>query len=323
MRGLQTVKRSFVWRHHLFSRHQRQRTKYQDDAISTSPTTTPPALQDSSTVTDSFQVTLPLPGEAGRYEQEPWRPPESAPRNSHTPTVHFRRAFTVCKDLDYADGNEDFFVWADDRGGAAIFDGATESFAARRWVRMLAAAWKTNPQLDFEHLQSRYEDEIDTLNLGWAQAQARQRGSFTTLASVTPTEGGLAATLIGDSCIALCKDNAVLQMLPSSDPSFFRSTPEALASTPNLLTVNKELMDACSWIIPLEPGEIDCVVLMTDAIGHWVTSEPASSEESRIESVLACRGEDQWSALVQHERASGRMKADDSTVVVLGVGSES
>ncbi len=34
-------------------------------------------------------------------------------------------------------------------------------------------------------------------------------------------------------------------------------------------------------------------------------------------------GEDQWSALVQHERASGRMKADDSTVVVLSVGSES
>jgi hypothetical protein len=62
---------------------------------------------------------------------------------------------------------------------------------------------------------------------------------------------------------------------------------------------------------------------MTDAIGHWVTSEPESSDESRIESVLACRDEDQWSALVQRERASGRMKVDDSTVVVLYVGSES
>lgn len=323
MRGLQAVKRSFVWRHHFLSRHQRNKFKHQDDAITAAPTPTPSGLKGSSPVADSFQETTHVHGEADRRERKPWRPHGSAPRSSHTPTVHFRRAFTVCKDLDYADGNEDFFIWADDRGGAAIFDGATESFAARRWVRMIAAAWEANPQLDFKQLQSQYEDEIDSLNLGWAQAQARQRGSFTTIASVTPARGGLSATLIGDSCIALCKNNAVLEMLPSSDPSFFGSTPEALASTPNLLTVNTELMNACSWVIPLEPGDIDCVVLMTDAIGHWVTSEPESSDESRIESVLACRDEDQWSALVQRERASGRMKVDDSTVVVLYVGSES
>lgn len=255
-------------------------------------------------------------------QQEPWRPTQLPLRNSETPALTFNRAFTVCKDMEYPDGNEDFFVWSENRCGAAIFDGATESFAARRWVHLVATAWRQHSQLDFEGLQNEYEKEIDALDLGWAEAQARLRGSFTTLASVSPTSGGLAATIIGDSCIALCRGNDAVEFHPSSDPEFFRSVPEALASSSTLLSANEDLMTACSWTIPIESGEVDRVVLMTDAVGHWVTSEAAPHENSRLASLLACRVEEEWSTLVQEERIARRMKADDSTVVVLDISGE-
>lgn len=322
MRVMRAMKRWLVWGyqvvfHDLLRRRQPEENHDSVDSASTLAIEADPAF---GTIAGEGPVAS-SPAE-NVERQEPWRPTQLPLRSSKTPVLTFNRAFTVCKDMEYPDGNEDFFVWSEDRCGAAIFDGATESFAARRWVHLVATAWRQHSQLDFEGLQNEYEKEIDALDLGWAEAQARLRGSFTTLASVSPTSGGLAATIIGDSCIALCKGNDAVEFHPSSDPEFFRSVPEALATSSTLLSANEDLMTACSWTIPIEPEEVDRIVLMTDAVGHWVTSEAAPHENSRLASLLACCVEEEWSTLVQEERIAGRMKADDSTVVVLDVGGE-
>ena len=261
-----------------------------------------------------------LPPQLTRDIPEPrWTPTITPVTGTAVPCLSLRAGWTVCKDPELPDSNEDAAVWIPNRQAAAVFDGATESFAAKRWVSILRDGWKRAGALDLPSLQQQYADEITSMNLTWAQQQASERGSFTTLASVEPTDGGLAATCIGDSAIILIREATIVQAFPSRDPQYYSSVPDALGSHSTLLDSGQELLRLCSWTIPLDPGEIDCIALVTDAVAVWLLLDNSSSEPSRLTRTLAIDQSDDWEALVTAERAAGHMKVDDSTVLLLEV----
>jgi serine/threonine protein phosphatase PrpC len=157
------------------------------------------------------------------------------------------------------------------------------------------------------------------MDLSWAQHEASQRGSFTTIASIEPAPGGLNATCVGDSAIVLLRDGDIVDAFPSPDPAHYSSVPDALGSSADHLAYGRELLEVCKWTIPLEPGAVDTVVLATDAVAVWLLSGDAAVHQKRLTAINSCNSAESWEALVHTERARGHMKTDDSTVMLIDV----
>jgi serine/threonine protein phosphatase PrpC len=235
------------------------------------------------------------------------------------PTVTFVACWSLCKDPLLPESNEDGAVWVADRQLAAVFDGATESFAARRWVNIVRREWASGSPLNLEALQREYADHINAMELSWAQESAAGRGSFTTVASIVPAPGGLSATCVGDSAILLVKDGKIAQAYPSMDPMDYSSVPDALGSTKETLSLGQELIQTCSWTIPVEPDEFDLALLATDAVAMWLLEGNEAQPNERLTSARAVSDDAAWEHLVTHEREAGHMKTDDSTLVVVSI----
>jgi len=233
------------------------------------------------------------------------------------PTLSLWGVWTACKDLSLPDGNEDAWVWVDVAQRAAVFDGATESFAARRWVSILTQAWEQDSAIDLEALQRQYGDAVAAMSLSWAQEDAVRRGSFSTLASIQAAPGGLYARCVGDSAILLVKDGRIVEAYPSLDPADYSSVPDALGSSSEHLNRGHSLLEACSWTIPVAPGDIDMVVLATDAVAAWLLQGNRNHTNELLAATLEIDDRAHWEHMVASERGAGRMKADDSTVLIL------
>lgn len=264
-----------------------------------------PALD---SVNDSLIPALPI-----------WRPTRSTLQHHLTPTLKLVRAWTIPKEAARPEANEDSAIWIPARQLAAVFDGATESFAARRWVRIVGRAWRAG-DFDLQRVQGAYASELDGTAFSWAQAEAVSRGSFTTLVSVSPAEGGLQATVIGDSALLLLKDFEIVDAFPSMSPAYYTSAPEALSSAPASLAHGQQLLTDCSWTLPLQPETVDSVLLVTDALATWLLSELPEARGLRVERLLACRSQASFDALVTEERSHHKLKVDDSTIVHLKLG---
>lgn len=252
-------------------------------------------------------------------ERSCWIAPQVVITHERLPKLDVVTILTASKDPDLQDSNEDLAIWLADRQTAAVLDGATESFAAQRWVTIVGEQWRQETNFDLKLAQERYAQEVGELPLDWAQDQAAQRGSFTTFASVEPAKGGLKATVIGDSAILLLKNDEIRSAYPFSLPGDYTSVPDALPSRDDLLTAGLELWKSGTWIIPLEPASIDCVILATDAVAVWLLVENMEERTLRIHQARQCADNDEWAELVLAERAAGKIKSDDSTMVVLRI----
>lgn len=290
-------------------------SEFDDSSVENEAAQAPPLLDDDAV--DEGRPTELTP------RRPRWVPTIVPVTETGTPQLKVVSAWTTCKDLQHPESNEDAALWVPEIQRAAVFDGATESFAAKRWVAIIREAWKTASKPDLKHVQVAYDDEIGQMQLSWAQEQASERGSFTTIASIEPTQGGLAATCIGDSAILLIKDDRIIQAYPSPDPSHYSSVPDALGSSSTLLGYGEELLTLCTWTIPVTSGDVDQVILATDAVAVWLLTESTHREATPLQLLLGCSSDETWNAIVVSERHAGRMKTDDSTAVVLSLEIES
>ena len=56
------------------------------------------------------------------------------------------------------------------------------------------------------------------------------------------------------------------------------------------------------------------LLLMTDAVGRWMLEKPGE----RVPALLNVSDEEDFARLIDQERAEGRMRNDDVTLVVFG-----
>jgi hypothetical protein len=262
----------------------------------------------------------PITVEATGTPSVPDEPPSgwSAPiRLSNGLTLAFAGSYP--KDDQHPDSNEDAWAVHEPSGAVAVFDGATESFAARRWVAILARQWREHGSLDLESAQNTYADS-SPVALSWAQEQAATRGSFTTVAGLRRSEGQWSTLIVGDSAVLVVRDSEIVLARPHTSAADFASTPDALASAADLRAESALLLEHAqqSMDLPSLPGAgTTGFLLATDAVAAWLLTDDLQERPSRLQALLDCRTAQAWNALVVLERATGRMKVDDATVLVL------
>jgi hypothetical protein len=231
---------------------------------------------------------------------------------------------TISKDLDIEGSNEDTYCLRlnEEKPRAAVFDGASESFAARKWSRYLSNEWGKTPTLDWswvERAQKRYARNISTLQLSWAQEAAMQRGSYSTIAYVQFEKDWLFFSAVGDSNIFLISNDEIRFSYPYVKESQFTSAPNALSSNPLDLRRNRENLLLGLDRIRYRSMETRHVILATDAVSAWLLNEDNNLRSARLKSILRCSSLFDFKSLIVQERKTHAMKMDDSTLVILEV----
>ena len=217
------------------------------------------------------------------------------------------------------DSNEDVALFVADGSRAAVFDGATESFAARRWARLVAASWDENPDDFIGRAQSGYASGTPDRVLSWAQEEASQRGSFTTIAAIQAAPGGLRTTIVGDSCLLFLNEDNIIESFPYLTEEEFGSTPLALSSDAITLGIWMDVLRRSTWLLSVDTSLVTHVMLVTDAIGAWLLVDDPAPRAARVRALRDIAAPEQWRDLVHKERAGRRMKTDDSTVILMSI----
>lgn len=250
--------------------------------------------------------------------KEHWIRRVSAPVTSDIPVLRLHTAWTCAKEPLHEDQNEDVFVWNPASGAAAVLDGATESFSAQRWAKLLASRWNEGAANWVELATADYEEVVSALDLSWAQEAASSRGSFATLATVRAITGGFHMEIVGDSNIFFISETK-MESFPFTDPAEFTSAPIALESSVRAIEVNQLVVRENSAQIATLSG-LTHVVLATDAVAAWLLDPDEAS--SHFHALLEIQSEDDFRSLVHQQRELGSMKTDDSTVLILTVGGQ-
>lgn len=242
----------------------------------------------------------------------------AAPPTTTAEAAHFTGIALTCpKESGPNTGNEDALALDGLGSRAAVFDGATESFAAQRWSGLLAEHWLGGQPDWVAQAQVSYADALATKSLTWAQEAASERGSFATVAAVTVLDDALELVIVGDSCVFIFDDTELVASLPYTSADEFTSAPHALSSDPRDNAHNDDALASAHTRIPRETGDITHVLLATDAVSAWLLCDDVGERQRRISEITNSTDSIHFTDLVMREREAGRMKVDDSTVVLL------
>jgi hypothetical protein len=230
-----------------------------------------------------------------------------------------RRAFTVAKHTDRPEENEDRWCGSPDGAICALSDGASVSFDPGPWADILVRRFVGNPEVSCAWLGDAIQDYArlhDREAMPWMQQAAFDRGSFATLLGAVCGEGRARVLAVGDSLLALVDGDHLVRTLLYEHPEAFDQRPRLLSTN---LSENACLQDPevfPSWQ-DLDLAELGhpAVLMMTDALGGWLLDNPGPDRVAALHGI-----EDQaaFEAFVQGERGQGRLKRDDTTLIVIG-----
>jgi hypothetical protein len=227
------------------------------------------------------------------------------------------RGFTVAKRA--GDRNED--CWQNSHKGAgAVSDGASVSFDSAAWSRILARRYAQHPCFDDGWLAAAiagYAELHDRDNLPWMQQAAFDRGSFASLLGVTDRGDGRVGVLaIGDSIAVLCDGDRILASFPYEAPEQFAARPQLLSTNPaeNGFLIEPDCRSRLMLEWDLGPLDNPALLCVTDALGCWILSQ-RNNEPSPIARLRALASRRAFGHFVEEERAAGRMRRDDTTLL--------
>lgn len=222
------------------------------------------------------------------------------------------RQFLVPKSGHVADECEDAVAGDPVVGRFAIADGASESYAAGDWARLLVSAFvATGPAGDWlASPRSEWQRAMASGAVSWYAEEKFALGGHATFLGVSfrMTAAGIAwdAIAAGDSCLLHIRDGACIQTFPLTKSTEFSGSPMLVQSRGGTPTWN--------WTSgTLQPGE--CLLLATDALAQCLIS---STESDSFAGSALTRFEDQddLAIWVSVWRESGLLRNDD---VALGV----
>jgi hypothetical protein len=227
------------------------------------------------------------------------------------------------KDPSGDDVNEDYWAFCESRGTLTLCDGAGESFDSSVWAQMLADKFVLDPSVTPEWLAdavAEYVSRHDFDAMSWSQQASYERGSFSTLLGVQHDHESKTVEIlaVGDSLAVLVKDSAIVSCWPYSEPERFRERPTLFAT---LNEHNAFVSDETFWAarrtcFDLGALEAPLLVCVTDALGEWLLRQTQSGGDG-LARLLAMSTKEELSDLVVRERQAGRMRIDDSTLIVV------
>jgi len=229
-------------------------------------------------------------------------------------------AFSIPKCEDCR--NEDQF-YRSGKGVYALSDGASVSFDSASWARILVRRYTRKPEFTREWLSAaiaEFRKLYDRDSLPWMQQASFDKGSFASLLGVRVVDQGrlIQILCIGDSLAVLCDGDCVKATFPFSAASSFSRSPQLLCTNPaenvflNGGNVSYNLVVDWTFRGLKQPA----LLCMTDALGHWLLSHHDRSP-SPISMLRTVKTPKAFARFVQEERAMGRMKRDDTTLIAL------
>jgi hypothetical protein len=221
---------------------------------------------------------------------------------------------------------EDAFSVNTDRMRFCVADGATEGFASRYWARFLVKHWTRSerPIVTPEELiawaaalGSRFDRKWQRRLLPWFAEEKAQSGGFAAFLGLRFLESDRElhwqAIAIGDTCLIICRQNAIIMSFPLDDPENFHFRPFLLPSNRNVQQRIVEKVEVRS--APVQSG--DSFFLLTDAIAAWFlgTARTASEEIARFEQKLHSEKRDDLAEFIDEARSNGYLRNDDVGIV--------
>jgi hypothetical protein len=238
------------------------------------------------------------------------------------------RVFSLAKDHERPEENQD--AWAIDprRGIAAVADGVSSAIFSRYWATILTEAVIVQPPEpdDAEGFrawlaQQRdvWANRIDLSRLAWYQKAKIKDGAFSTLLWIClhPSDDGDPAACrirgyaVGDCCLFVIRDGALLGSFPVQTAAELEVDPLAVGSL-DLKRDDRlvfQPLDDCG-------REGDMLVLCTDAVAHWAFTLQESGSPVNWEAYWEMP-EETWQAEVIAMRDRREMRFDDATLMLL------
>jgi hypothetical protein len=229
------------------------------------------------------------------------------------------RAFSVAKREDAP--NEDRWRASDNGAICAVSDGASVSFDSAPWAEVLTRRFVEDQKVSRDWLEGaakEYAAGYDREGMPWMHQAAFDRGSFATLLGIVFSSDGANARAFaaGDSLLAFIDGSEVVRTIPYVKPEEFDSSPRLLSTSmvENRWLDEETLIDA--WHdLNISAHSAPLFLLLTDAIGRWLLDEPSSE---RISALLRIDDEQAFASFVARERDKGRLRRDDTTMIVIG-----
>jgi hypothetical protein len=229
------------------------------------------------------------------------------------------RVLSVFKRDDVA--NEDRWAVSDDKTACALSDGASVSFDSGPWAQILCKKFIERTGVTPEWLAdavNEYRLGYDRDAMSWSHQAAFDRGSFATLLGVVCSSEGRAARVfaVGDTLLALVDGGHIVRTIPYIQADEFDKAP-LLLSTNGVENsrLDQEAMNEAWHDLIVGTHEAPILMLMTDAIGRWLLDDPSPE---RVSLLLSLQDDQSFSEFVEKERSEGRLRRDDSTLVVMG-----
>jgi hypothetical protein len=238
------------------------------------------------------------------------------------------------------DEYEDAFKYHPDTNGLtsmsstvqlAIADGASESSFARLWAKLLVNAYRLRPVADTSEWRlqvgeqaARWQRYVSRRPLAWFAQEKASYGAFSTFLGlqVNANTLGMAAVgtwtslAIGDSCLFQVRDGRLTEAFPIHSSAEFSNSVELVSSNLAKNSHSWELAKAQTgqWQVG------DTFFLATDALSAWFLRECEAARspwKTLLDLADAGRSQIQFGEWVERQRASGVLKNDDVTCLLL------
>lgn len=220
---------------------------------------------------------------------------------------------STAKDQKRQDLNED--AYALDKGRLALSDGASESYDSQTWAKLLTNAYVLDQRVSTSWVADKvqaYVASVDFASLTWSKQAGFERGSFATLLGLEMAPSGTDADVlaIGDSLALLVRNGMKLTSFPFHNAEQFDARPELLSTltAANVFVSKSDFFTSNSVTWSVQSG--DQILLVTDAIGHWLLSC-----DEALGILLTVKTQEEFERLVLERRSNKTMRLDDSTVL--------
>lgn len=228
---------------------------------------------------------------------------------------------SIPKDYEFKHDNEDVFKCSLVNNLIVLSDGASESFNAKLWAKLLVKRINQNTQFNLKWISSAikaYEKSVDPLELSWAKRAAFERGSFASLlcAHSNTDKKTVDILSIGDSLAVLLEDYSFKDSFPYTNSTEFFQAPKLVSTKLQeneiYFSPGVQTQICKSW----ELTKKNTVLLMTDALAAWGMKK---QEEGRPqwEKLANIRRLTELKHLVEDQRAIKEMRVDDTTLIVI------
>jgi hypothetical protein len=243
------------------------------------------------------------------------------------------RSFALAKDPENPKEYQDASAMDAERGLTAIADGVSSSLFSGPWASILTQAVVADPPDLGNHeafarwLQDRratWAGAIDTSSLAWFQRAKLPTGAFSTLLwlqvlSADHDEPGafgacrLVGHAIGDSCMFQVRRGELVRTFPIQTSAELQADPIVLGS----VDLGRDSMLEFITLNEFCYAD-DLIILCTDALADWALRRYEAGCPPVWEDYWDTCRED-WEAEIIGLRHEGKMRIDDTTLIMLRV----